>query len=114
MTLSRNLADVYASEGIRVNHLNLGWALTSSEDELLRAEGRPPGWAEDLPPTVATPRALLHPDDVAHFALAIVEQSAHGLSGTVVDLEPHPMMVAGHSTASCKIGDLGPSYEHCR
>jgi NAD(P)-dependent dehydrogenase (short-subunit alcohol dehydrogenase family) len=92
MTLTRNLADAYAAEGIRVNQLNLGWVLTQSEDELKRAEGFPPGWAEKLPTEVAPTGRLLDPDEVAHFALAFVEPSAHPVSGAIVDIEQYPLI----------------------
>jgi NAD(P)-dependent dehydrogenase (short-subunit alcohol dehydrogenase family) len=92
MTLTRNLADAHSMEGIRVNQLNLGWVLTPGEDELRRAEGFPAGWPERLPPGVAPSGTLLRPDEVAHFALAFVEQSARRVSGAVVDLEQYPLI----------------------
>lgn len=92
MTMSRNLADAYAAEGIRVNHLNLGWVLTDSEDRIKRAEGLPPGWSARLPLATAPSGDLLHPADIAHFVLAFVEGGAHRVSGAVVDLEQYPMI----------------------
>lgn len=93
-TMSRNLADAHATEGIRVNHFNLGWVLTEREDELKRAEGFPAGWAEALPPSLAPSGSLQRPDEIAHFALAFVERS-HRVNGAVVDLEQYPMI--GHN-----------------
>lgn len=92
MTLTRNLADAHAAEGIRVNQLNLGWVLTPGEDEIKRSEGFPPGWAGTLPTEVAPTGHLLHPDEVARLALAFVEPSAHRVSGAVVDIEQYPLI----------------------
>lgn len=104
MTLSRNLADAYAAEGIRVNHLNVGWVLTRSEDELKQADGLPGGWSAHLPPTTAPSGNLLEPADIAHFALAFVEESAHRVSGAVVELEQYPMIGRNppKTTESCQ------------
>jgi NAD(P)-dependent dehydrogenase (short-subunit alcohol dehydrogenase family) len=92
MTLSRNLADAYGAEGIRVNHLNLGWVLTPSEEVIFRDAGFPDGWDRHLPPEIAPSGSLLDPDDVAHFALSFVESSAHRVNGAVVELEQYPMI----------------------
>lgn len=92
VTLSRNLADAYGPEGIRVNHFNLGWILTPGEYELKRREGLPEDWPETLPPTFAPSGSLLLPDDVAHFALAFVENGSHRVSGAVVDLDQYPIV----------------------
>jgi len=92
MTLTRNLADAHAAEGIRVNQLNLGWVLTKGEDAIKQSEGFPPGWSEMLPTEVAPTGHLLHPDEVASFALAFVEPCAHRVNGAVVDLEQYPLI----------------------
>ncbi len=92
MTLSRNLADAYATEGIRVVHLNPGWVFTESEEMLKRAEGMAPGWQDRLAPAVAPSGALLCPEDIAHYALAFAEDGAHRVSGAVVDLEQYPLI----------------------
>lgn len=92
VTLSRNLADAHGPEGIRVNHFNLGWVLTPGEYELKRREGLPEGWPETLPVTFAPSGSLLAPDDIAHFALAFVEDGAHRVSGAVVDLDQYPIV----------------------
>jgi NAD(P)-dependent dehydrogenase (short-subunit alcohol dehydrogenase family) len=92
MTLSRNLADAHAAEGMRVNHLNPGWVLTQSEDEAMLSRGPGEDWSARLPVTIAPSGRLLLPNDVAHFALAFVEDSAHRVSGAVVDLEQYPMI----------------------
>lgn len=92
MTLSRNLADAFGPERIRVNHFNLGWVLSPGEYELKRTEGLPEGWPSSLPANLAPSGSLLAPDDVAHFALAFVEEEAHRISGAVVDLEQYPMV----------------------
>ena len=92
MTLSRNLADALAPEGVRVNQLNVGWVLTESEDELCRARGFPQGWADRLPKVFAPTGTLLSPDDIAHYALAFVEDAGWRVSGAVVELEQYPVV----------------------
>lgn len=91
-TMTRNLADAYATEGIRVNQINPGWVLTASEDVLKREDGLAAGWEEQLGPAVAPSGSLLAPEDIAHFALAFVEDGAHRVSGAVVDLEQYPII----------------------
>ena len=92
MTLSRNLADALGPEGIRVNHLNLGWVLTASEYTLRQREGLPPDWPENLPPATVPSGRLITPEEIAHFALAFVGTGGAPISGAVVDLEQYPMI----------------------
>ncbi len=66
--------------------------LTESEDALKREDGLEPGWESYLGRTVAPSGSLLSPDDIAHFALAFVEDGAHRVSGAVVDLEQYPLI----------------------
>jgi NAD(P)-dependent dehydrogenase (short-subunit alcohol dehydrogenase family) len=92
MTLSRNLADALSRHRVRVNHLNLGWVFTPSEDAIYRAEGFPEGWELDLPEHVAPAGRLLSPEEVAHFALALVEDAGGCVSGSVTDLAQFPVI----------------------
>jgi NAD(P)-dependent dehydrogenase (short-subunit alcohol dehydrogenase family) len=91
-TLTRNLANAYAAEGVRVNQFNPGWVLTKSEDEIQQAAGFPSDWWQHLDPSMAPSGSLLDPDDIAHFALAFVEESAHRISGAVVELEQYALV----------------------
>ena len=86
MTLSRNLADALGSEHIRVNHFNVGWVLSASEQALQESEGQPADWAQHVP--FPSGRLLL-PDEIARFAVMFVEDNGGPVSGAVVDLNQH-------------------------
>lgn len=92
MTLSRNLADAYGPEGVRVHHFNVGWVLTPGEHHLKQLEGLPQEWPTSLPSAFAPSGQLLTPEDIAHFALAFVDRGAGAVSGVVVDLEQYPVI----------------------
>lgn len=92
MTLSRNLADAHGREGIRVNHLNLGWVLTPNEHALKVREGLPEDWPQQVPPVFAPSGRLLAPEEIAHFALAFVSPHGGPVNGAVVELEQYPVI----------------------
>jgi NAD(P)-dependent dehydrogenase (short-subunit alcohol dehydrogenase family) len=92
MTLTRNLADAHARDGIRVNQLNLGWTLTPNEYALKMRDGLPPDWPETLPPQTAPAGRLLRPDEIAHYALAFVSDAGGPITGAVADLEQYPII----------------------
>lgn len=92
MTLTRNLADAHARDGIRVNQLNLGWTLTPNEYALKRHDGLPPNWPETLPPQTVPSGRLLRPEEIAHYALAFVADAGGPITGAVVDLEQYPVV----------------------
>ena len=92
MTLTRNLADAHARDGIRVNQLNLGWTLTPNEYALKMRDGLPPDWPETLPPQTAPAGRLLRPGEIAHYALAFVADAGGPITGAVVDLEQYPVI----------------------
>ncbi len=58
MTLSRNLGDALAFDGVRVNHFNVGWVLTPNEYEQKIADGLPPDWPERVPRTQGPGRTV--------------------------------------------------------
>ena len=91
-TLSRNLADALAPDGVRVNHFNLGWVLTRNEYALKRSEGLPENWPHMLPVGSAPSGRLIAPEEIANYALAFVESGGGPISGAVVDLEQYPMI----------------------
>lgn len=92
MTLSRNLADALSPDHVRVNQLNLGWVFTPSEDTIYRAQGFFEGWERRLPKGIAPAGRLLGPSEVAHFALALVEEGGGYVSGSVMDLAQFPVI----------------------
>lgn len=84
MTLSRNLADALGGDHIRVNHFNVGWVLSESEQALQEREGQPADWARH----VHFPSGrLLVPEEIANFAVTFVEDHGSPVSGAVIDLE---------------------------
>jgi NAD(P)-dependent dehydrogenase (short-subunit alcohol dehydrogenase family) len=92
MTLSRNLADAYGTEGIRVNHFNVGWTLTPNEYALKRKEGLPPDWPSKIPKAFAPSGAIMSPEDIAWAAVYFLSDEARLISGAVVDLEQFPVI----------------------
>ena len=92
MTLTRNVADAYGSEGIRVNQLNVGWTLTPNEYELKRKEGLPDDWPTKVPKAFAPSGRLLWPEDVAWAAVYFISDEAALVNGAVVELEQFPVI----------------------
>ena len=92
VTLTRNLADAYGAQGLRVNALNVGWTLTPNEYELKKREGLPDDWPEHLPKTYAPSGRLLSPTDVAWAAVYLLSDEAPLLNGGVLDFEQYPVI----------------------
>jgi len=92
MTLTRNVADAYAEEGVCVNQLNVGWTLTSNERALKSKEGLPDNWPARLPKAFAPSGRLLSPEDIAWAAVYFVSDESARISGTILDLEQYPMI----------------------
>src|SRR3954463_14356165 len=53
ITFSRNLADAFGRDRVRVNHMNLGWVLSPNEYKLKVSEGLPKDWPDHPPPAFA-------------------------------------------------------------
>jgi NAD(P)-dependent dehydrogenase (short-subunit alcohol dehydrogenase family) len=92
MTLSRNLGDALAFDGVRVNHFNVGWVLTPNEYEVKIADGLPPDWPERIPRTKAPAGRLLKPEEIAAAAVYWISDESYPISGSVIDLEQHPVI----------------------
>jgi len=92
MTLTRNLADAFGRERVRVNQLNLGWVLSPNEYKLKVSEGLPESWPENLPPAFAPSGRILTPEQVATAALYWVSDESRPVSGTVLELEQYPVI----------------------
>ena len=92
VTLTRNLADAYGAEGLRVNALNVGWTLTSNEYALKKREGLPDNWPETLSKTSAPSGRLLSPQDIAWAAIYLLSDEAQLLNGGVLDFEQFPVI----------------------
>jgi NAD(P)-dependent dehydrogenase (short-subunit alcohol dehydrogenase family) len=92
MTLTRNVADAYGAEGIRVNLLNVGWTLTPNEYKLKKREGLPDDWPDHLPRTFAPSGRLLSPEDVTWAATYFLSDEAGLVNGAIVDFEQYPLI----------------------
>jgi NAD(P)-dependent dehydrogenase (short-subunit alcohol dehydrogenase family) len=90
MTLTRNAAHALSRYGIRVNQLNVGWTLTEGEHRVKLAEGKGEDWLHDAIATRPFGR-LLAPHDVAVAAAYFASDDSALVSGTVMDLEQHPV-----------------------
>jgi NAD(P)-dependent dehydrogenase (short-subunit alcohol dehydrogenase family) len=91
MTLSRNAANAFKRDGVRVFCVNLGWALTEGEHELqtgfhkLRQD-----WAEQMGKRMPFGR-LITADDVAGLCAFLVSPPAQMMTGAVIDYEQMPV-----------------------
>jgi len=92
MTLTRNIADAYAVEGLRVNQFNVGWTLTPNEQKLKEAEGLAPDWPSHVSPEFAPSGRILSPEDIAWAAVYFLSDEAPLINGTVMEIEQFPMI----------------------
>lgn len=90
MTLTRNAAQALAGYKIRVNQINVGWTLTEGEDRVKREEGKGEGWLAEAIASRPFGR-LLSPHDVAVAAAYFASDDSALVTGTVMDLEQHPV-----------------------
>lgn len=99
MTLTRNLADSYGREGIRVNQLNVGWTLTANEYEFKKKEGLPDDWPSKLPESFIPSGRLLSPEEVAWAAVYFLSDEAGIVNGSILDFEQYPLI--GRNPEKC-------------
>jgi NAD(P)-dependent dehydrogenase (short-subunit alcohol dehydrogenase family) len=92
ITLSSNLGDALAFEGVRVNHFNVGWVLTPNEYHVKIADGLPPDWPERVPRTKAPAGRLMKPEEIAAAAVYWIGDESYPISGSIVDMEQHPVI----------------------
>jgi NAD(P)-dependent dehydrogenase (short-subunit alcohol dehydrogenase family) len=92
MTLTRNLADAHATEGIQVNQLNVGWTLTPNEHALKQMDGLPPDWPTRLSKTVAPSGRIHSPEEVALSAIYFLSDEAALINGAILDVEQFPVI----------------------
>ena len=91
MTLSKNAANTFKRDGIRVFCINLGWALTDGEHELQTTLHKlPQNWAEEFGARMPFGR-LIAPDDVAGLCAFLVSPPAQMMTGAVIDYEQMPV-----------------------
>jgi NAD(P)-dependent dehydrogenase (short-subunit alcohol dehydrogenase family) len=92
MTLSRNLADTLAYDGIRVNHFNVGWVLTPNEYEQKLKDGLPSDWPQNIEPQFAPSGRILAPEEIAAASVYWLSDESRPISGSVVELEQYPII----------------------
>lgn len=90
-TLTRNLANAHGEDGVRFNHLNLGWVLTPNEYALQRKLGQPEDWPSKVPKTYAPSGRLIRPEEVAAAAVYWLGDESRPVSGSVVDFEQYSL-----------------------
>lgn len=92
MTMTRNLGDALAREGIRVNQINPGWTLTPNERRLKEAHGFGADWEKRVPVAYAPSGRIFRPEEVAAHAVFWISDAAGPVSGCVYEIEQHPFI----------------------
>jgi NAD(P)-dependent dehydrogenase (short-subunit alcohol dehydrogenase family) len=93
VALSKNAANTFKREGVRVFAINLGWALTEGEQALQTGfHGLPENWHEDIAARMPSGR-LIAPEDVAGLCAFLVSPPAQMMNGVVIDYEQMPLGV---------------------
>jgi NAD(P)-dependent dehydrogenase (short-subunit alcohol dehydrogenase family) len=91
MTFTKNLASYLGKYRIRVNQLNVGWTDTPNEHVVKTTiEGKGADWLEEAAKTRPFGR-LLVPKDIAYAATYFASDESCCISGSVLDLEQHPV-----------------------
>lgn len=93
VTMSRNLGNtLHVHNGVRVNHLNVGWVLTEKEKQRKREDGMPEGWEKSLPKDVAPIGRIMEPEEIARIAVHWISDETQPISGSIIDLEQYPVV----------------------
>ena len=85
-TLTKNVANAYKFEHIRVNGLNIGWTYTKAEDVIQKTEGKPDNWLELVEAEVPFKR-LLRPLDVAKLTAYLISDDSEMMTGSLIDFD---------------------------
>ena len=91
-TMTRNLADAHAVEGLRINQINPGWVLTDNERRIKVAEGLSEDWPMKIPRSHAPSGRIFQPEEIAHFAVQFLGIQAELVNGAVVEIEQFPVI----------------------
>ena len=91
-TLTRNLADAYGAEGLRIQQFNVGWTLTKAEYEIKLKDGMPENWHKNMPREYAPSGRLLSPEDIAWAAVYFLSDEAPLVNGAILDFEQYPVV----------------------
>jgi NAD(P)-dependent dehydrogenase (short-subunit alcohol dehydrogenase family) len=93
VALSKNAANSFKREGVRVFCINLGWVLSEGEHEMqTKFHGLPENWHEEIGGRMPAGR-LIKPEDVAGLCAYLVSPSAQMMNGAVIDYEQMPIGV---------------------
>lgn len=88
---TRNAANAWKAEGIRVFAINLGWVNSEGEHALQTGfHKQPQNWAELAGQKVPFGR-LIRPDDVAGVCSFLVSPPAQMMTGAIIDYEQMPI-----------------------
>jgi NAD(P)-dependent dehydrogenase (short-subunit alcohol dehydrogenase family) len=91
VALSKNAANALKFKGIRVNCINLGWALTEGEHNIqVGFHKQPENWAEAAARKVPFGKLIL-PEHVAGTCAFLVSPAAELMTGAVIDYEQMPV-----------------------
>lgn len=86
-SITRNAANAHRFDRIRINGINVGWALTPGEDAMQsRTLGNGPDWAESAAKSLPFGR-LLMPQEVANLAVFLVSDASGPMTGSLIDQE---------------------------
>jgi NAD(P)-dependent dehydrogenase (short-subunit alcohol dehydrogenase family) len=92
MTMSRNLANAFACDRVRINHFNVGWVLSENERKLKISEGLP----EDFymrPDVENVPYGrMTMPEDIARHVVFWLSDASIPISGSALELEQYPVV----------------------
>ncbi len=97
-TMSRNLANALAEEGVRINHLNVGWVTSPNEIALQESEGRPKGWEKNVSKAYAPTGRLLIPEEVAAHVVFWLSDMSKPVSGAVYEVEQYSVIGRNRNT----------------
>jgi NAD(P)-dependent dehydrogenase (short-subunit alcohol dehydrogenase family) len=92
LTMTRNLADGLAADGVRFNQINPGWILTEREDHFQREGGQPEGWYKMQPKSVTPSGNLIMPETIAAGCIYWLSDESRPVTGSVVELEQFPFL----------------------
>jgi NAD(P)-dependent dehydrogenase (short-subunit alcohol dehydrogenase family) len=88
--LTKNAANAFKNDGVRVFGINLGWANTEGEHTLqTQFHKQPENWADKIGAKTPFGR-LISPDDVAEFCAYLSSDPAKMMSGAIIDFEQMP------------------------
>ncbi len=92
MCMSRNLANAFASQRVRINHFSVGWVITPNEYKLKMKEGLPEGWPE-TPDRGSVPTGRMTQfADIANHAAFWLSDESRPVTGSVMVLEQYPLI----------------------